>query len=241
MLTVTRYLDLMAHALGKTAQSRHKLIESLNNAGARLFNEHSWNWRTRGPVQVPVVAGQPWIDLPADFGHHTSIYVDNTNPSVGFRKVIVTSIEHLTELREQSVGRDLGDMFVAPGLWSATGEATPRWLVWPTPAVSGQPTLSIIYRAKWRTLTEGDPEAVPNIPEIAERALKFAARAEAQLVEFQDPQSADEIAYQEEIGRLKAEDGRERAAIGLPIRGGAFDVAGLSNRSDTRPLGTVNL
>lgn len=241
MLTVTRHLELMGHALGKTAQSRHRLIESLNNAGVRLFNEHSWNWRLRGPVQVPVVAGQQWIDLPADFGHHISVYVDNTNPSVGFRKVIVTSLEHLTELREQSVGRDLGDMFVAPGLWGGSGEALPRWLVWPTPAVSGQPTLSLIYRAKWKALTEGDPEAVPNIPEFAERALMLAARAEAQLVEFQDPQSADEIAYREEIDRLKAEDGRERAAIGLPIRGGAFDVALMPSRTDQRPLGTVNL
>lgn len=241
MLTTTRYLDLMGHALGKTVQARHRLIESLNNAGVRLFNEHSWNWRLRGPVQVAVVAGQPWIDLPADFGHHTAIYVDNTNPSVGFRKVVVTSIEHLTSLREQSVGRDLGDMFVAPGLWSAAGEAAPRWLVWPTPAVSGQPTISLIYRARWRTLTEGDPNGVPNIPEVAERALMLAARAEAQLVEFQDPQSADELAYREEIDRLKAEDGRELAAVGLPIRGGAFDVAAMSNRTDPRPLGVVNL
>lgn len=186
MATVRRttkdYLDYMSHALGKTPDSRHKLIHDLNDAGRALVNTHPWNWRARSGVPLNLVADQSYVELPENFGEIIDIQVDNAQTFT----VIQTSLADLN--RRRAWGQyDALSLFIAfqdgtEGETDEDGVLENRAQVFPTPTTS-RSDINLSYLVKWVDLDESDPDRVPNIPRDWERSLNLFARAFAHDIE----------------------------------------------------------
>ncbi len=221
MMTLQQHLDLLAHALGDTPDSRHSLLETLNRAGKRVYAAHQWPWRIRGPVLVPLVENQPYIELPVNFKAHRSWYIDNAAAQAAPSTIRVTTAEQIAKLREQQGVTSSACWHIAPGPWSGQPDGPadqpprPRWLVWPTPGADA-PNLSLIYVAGWTDLRSGDTAAVPDVPADCETLLIYAARAEAKVIENESLVQPDIALYEgrfrEELARLIGEYGIDDAA-----------------------------
>jgi len=193
----------------------------LNDAGRMLYTRHPWSWRLEGPVALPVVANQDYIDLPLDFAQEVDSYV----PSLGtFGFLNRVTIDEIVRLRRNtSVGITAGTMFIYYPAWSggqvAEDGPSQRALLYPTPVTDATPTIQLLYNRRWRDIDTGDEKAIPNIPDEFQRALYLAARTIAWHVE--NPENR--MPFDEcdaEIERLASEDFRRQSRYG-PMRGGA--------------------
>ncbi len=176
MRTTQDYLDMMAHALGKTPDSRHKLINTLNDAGRALVNSHEWTWKTRAGKVLELVANQDYIDLPDDFGAVISV------TSVGGSPIVIhqTTVEDIANRRSWD-NFDSLNLFIAfnvggEGLTDEDGVSENRALLWPTPQTA-RSDLRLSYRTRWVDLEAEDPDRVPVIPRDWERSLMLFANA----------------------------------------------------------------
>lgn len=221
MLTVQGHLDLMRHALGKIPSSRHVLLDTYNRAGRALFTAHPWSWREVGPVELPAVANQDYIDLPLDFGGVRTC----TLPGPSTLGVVMTTVSEIMNLRASldTVGGFGARIWVAFPQWKRpanhTSQVTPRALIYPTPLTDGSPTLSVIYDCRWPEFTSTQLDQQPPLPDDFEQALIYIARGYACQIEDGRPTS-DLDAYAAELNRLIAEDGGRQASTGR-MRGGA--------------------
>jgi len=182
MRTTQDYLDMMGHSLGKTPDSRHKLIDTLNDAGRALVNAHEWTWKTRSGKVLELVAGQDYVDLPADFGAVLSVTSVGGSPI----SIHLTSIEDIA-MRRAWDNYDSLNLFIAfesgsEGLTDEDGVVENQAPVWPTPA-SARSDLRLAYRSKWVDLESEDPDRVPVIPRDWERSLMLFANAFAWDIE----------------------------------------------------------
>ena len=237
MLTAAQLVAQMEHALGKTPDSRNDLWAALNRAGRRVFSHHEWTWATSGLTDVATTAGSNTFALPADFDTPEVFITKPT--SAGFAYAQLTSAAELLRTIERERIVPTG----TPGRWlvafqtyapesGPTALPTPTGMVWPTPGADNAPTFQTVYRRKWRELASANPTHLPNLPDLMERALLLACRAEAKLLENDDPASADEQALVEELERQKVADMKRSIGV-YPIRGGAGDRRG--QLMDLRP------
>lgn len=215
MLTASEHIDLMTHALGKTPDARHNLWATFNRAGRAMVTRHDWTWRMRGPVSIPVVASQSWLAMPDDFAGETESFVPNTG---NFTLLEKTSLRRIVELRSQNRSNQItGTMYIYFPAWatqvSREDPPTQRAELYPTPTTAGQPTISLIYKGRWREITENDNNAIPNIPPDFEQALILTARSYAICIENQMPPYEDGPAAVE-IDRLIKEDSQRQSEMG---------------------------
>lgn len=238
MLNAGNIIDLMAHKLGKTPDSRHSLWDTLNRAGRELVTAHDWYWRASGETLLPVVGGQSYLNLPSDFGELVTVYV----PNVGeFTAVETVSMERVAYLRaSESLGVTTGLLRIFfPGYTTANagplGTPRRRAELYPTPNTSGEPTLRVFYKRSWIEIDTDDRQAVPNIPETFEQALISKARALAWSIENDIP-SHDDTIYAAELVRLKDAEARTQPSMGQ-VYGGVnarISQAYLNNRYPRR-------
>ncbi len=216
--TTTDYLDLMKHALGKTPDSRHRLLHTFNDAGRALVNAHQWRWRARNRVMLNLVSGQPYIELPEDFGELVDINVDNAQTFT----VIPTTIADIN--RRRAWGQyDALSLFVAFDSGHETnsdedGIMENRAEIYPTPA-SSRSDIVVSYFAKWVDMDENDGDRVPLIPRDWERSLVLFARSFAVDIENQIDPYENRALFGPigEIERLKEVDGLRQVNRGRPI------------------------
>lgn len=204
MLTVGDYIAQMRHGLGKSPSTGHNLYHSLTFAGQQLYTAHDWRWRRRGPVAIPAVANQQFIDLPPDFGRMVSA---SGSSSSGTRFIPVTEQE-IDKLREKG---DIGGAIISYALSSRQESATsaPRkvLLVWPTPSNNAQWTMNLRFMGDFPAYTtNADDNKRPPIGPEYENALRLMSRAVAWETENEgvapDRQLADA-----EITRLRIDHG----------------------------------
>lgn len=228
--TVEKYLDLMKHALGKVPDARHSLIDTFNDAGRALVNAHPWRWRVSPPVTLPILAGESWVRLPADFGQVQEVYV----PGNQVVRVVQTTLGELARLR--------GWQDFEPGLiwisfegsdrqhYDSQNQPHRRAEIHPVQSAD-RDDVKIVYLRTWVDMTELDLNKVPEIPAGWERALSLFARAFAVSTENQtDPYEMQELfGPTGEIARLIAEDAGRQTNMGRPAhsvarnaRGGVF-------------------
>lgn len=216
MMNLTQHLDSMRHALGKTPNSKHRLIDSFNQAGRALFMHHNWSWKSRGPELLPIPAGVERVELPDDFGQ--LIHVDVANSTVFAVKPV--SLSTIMRMRS-SAGYEAQVLYMAflTGRGQATttseGNSPKVAELWPTPG-EARSNVYITYRAEWIDLEE-TPNAndVPNIPAEWERALMLWARKNAVEIENQE-QPAEGGALQDELERLIRYDAGIQPDMGRP-------------------------
>lgn len=197
--TGQQIVDLIAHGLGKTPDARNDLWNVVNDAGRQLVTSRDWPWRTADAVALFSVAGQPWIDLPADFGGDPIV---TSTPGFVVTRTNYAEIQRLRSL-SQVTGYASGWLVtfeantVSP---SQSGTPTPRMDVFPTPTVSGA-WGSLVYKRGWRSLVSTQPDLYPSTPAEYDLALVYLARAIAEAIENQSAAIEDGLA-QKEIDRL---------------------------------------
>lgn len=123
-----------------------------NLAGHHLISMHAWEWLKRPAVQLPLVAGQDWAKLPADFGRE--IANQGASISGGFKW---TTFEHVIALRDQATTITGPWWYVGALVHKASivdGSIEPRVEVYPTPTASDNTTYKTAYYAAWSQLKE---------------------------------------------------------------------------------------
>lgn len=220
MTTVRRttgdYIDLMKHALGKTPDSRHLLIDDLNDAGRALVNDHPWSWRTRNNVAIEIQADSTYAILPEDFGEIIDLRVSGSLTSV-----TQTSVSEINRMR--AFGQfDAYSLYIAfddgyDSTNDSDGTLQNHALIYPTQSTTRN-DLTISYRAKWVDMEANDLERVPFIPRDWERSLLLFARSFAISLENQNDPYEDQALFGQtgEMQRLKLLDARRQTNFGQP-------------------------
>lgn len=203
--TVTDYLNLMRHGLGKTPDARHSLINDFNDAGRALFTAaegnpwyHSWSWLVRDKVPFTVPGGLvEEVELPEDFGSLVALEFDNT--FIGHVETITAA--GLAQMRRHPGSIDALRLYICfdVGKKQATKTSVPKTVAafWP-PRDAAQTGISLTYRRAWVDMTTNDGSAIPDIPPDYERLLMLMSRAyaihlEDQTAAFEDEQVKAEI------------------------------------------------
>lgn len=229
MMTCGQIIEEMLNAVGKTRESVPTVDpwDVLNEAGHRLVNFRDWTWRTVGPVDVRAKAGQDYIELPYDFDAVISAAAINSGTSrttiIGLGRLI-----GMQAANNQSLGSGWFVAFDTVRPTTAKSEKIGRRLyVWPRPQADGVPTLRLVYKSRWSTMSEKmDVDTRPNVPDEYQRALVMLARGFfVQRVEQRDP---DLGAAMEEINAMAMADGRRQMEYG-PITGTRLGPSDRSN------------
>lgn len=172
--TLDIYLNHADQAVGSQLDARiqHDLV---NDAGSYLFDMHNWPWAIRDGQKLPLIEGQNYVELPADF--QQMIKVTAVDRLV--REVYPVSLGTIDELRGTIAAEGVTDWYYAiewPGQFN-TGENAPtaRLSLYPTPSSDTYAELRIRYRAGWVPLTKMDQ--APNIPSDMEPLLIQLVRA----------------------------------------------------------------
>jgi len=234
MLTVAGYVGYMRHALGKTPDSRHVLLDTLNAAGRYLFQCHDWTWKMTGPVDLVAKADQDWITLPVDFQNCVTIYIDNTDGNTAsFTSVQQVDLLKLTRFKQDQFDNTYaGAFYINFPLWTqpSQGQSQMRAFVYPTPETDGQPTMKLIYNRRWKELDDPESTEYVNIPVDFEQTLKLLCRAFALRMENPESDSADRTMMEANlhIDKLKGYDGQRQIEQG-PLSGG------VNSRTQLRP------
>lgn len=217
MLTLEKHLNLMKHALGKTPDSRHLLIDTFNRAGNALYTYHRWSWRSKGPTTLAIPASSEQVQLPKDFGELISISSTNTNV---FR-VHPTTVADIMLMRGTQTYDSLA-LFIAfrvsgsPGTLTSPINEYPIAEIFPTQATA-RTDVKLHYLSRWVDMDETqDPQAVPPVPAEWEQALVLMARKYAVELENQE-QAFEERALETELSRLVMYDGGRQVNLGRPM------------------------
>ena len=219
MLTVKKHLDLMKHALGKTPDSRHLLLDTFNRAGGALYVEHPWSWRHASPVVLDVPASSQQALLPMDFGQMVNVQSTNTNV---FR-VYPTTMSQIMLLRSDQV-YDANSLWIAfrvnggQPTTTSYGNQQPVAEIFPTQATA-RTDIKLHYLTRWVDFDDEtlDANDVPPIPAEFEHALTLWARKFAAEVENREQGVAVETQMlREELDRLKNYDGSLQVNMGQP-------------------------
>lgn len=219
--TGTRYIELMRHRLGKTPASRHRLIDSFNEAGRSLFiaatgapHFHDWSWTVAENFMVRLEAGREYLELPDDFGTLVSV-----QPESG-----ITDSIHLTDPSDISARRS-GFETSATDLWLAFAvgstpiavdvEGTTKKTASVYPVQESARMLRLNYTRVWIDFTDQDLDRVPNIPKEWDRLLRLQAQANAVETE-NGTEPFDLQPYSAELERLVAFDAARQVDQGPP-------------------------
>lgn len=217
MMTLTQHLDSMRHALGKTPNSKHRLIDSFNQAGRALFAHHEWTWKNRGPETLVIPAGASQIPLPEDFGQVVDVSVNNSTVF----DVQLVSVPAIMQFRA-NLGYESQRMYLAfrtgsPQATLTTPANLPKVAeVYPVQD-SERTDVSIFYTAEWFDMDETThDQAVPPIPAMWERALMLWARKNAVEIENQE-QAPESGPLARELEMLIGYDAGTQPNMGRPL------------------------
>ena len=146
-------IEIARHAAGGTLDPRLDADAIVNDAGEHVVSMHEWTFLKRPAVPVDLVAGQPFINLPADASHVDSIWPS----SALLATVTMSSLDRINEVRSLDY-IELLHYYVAPEWPSQNDESSApgimRLAVAPTPSESNVGAFHIAYTAGWRHLTQ---------------------------------------------------------------------------------------
>ena len=184
MLTYTQLENHAQYMIegATTLPSGITLAQVINHAGRLFFSAHTWNFRERNPIDVNLVAGQEFVELPWDFGELTGIEMKE---GLNFG-VTVVSPQQLVTRRATSITVTQQYYWVAIVQPGQEGRASdfppPRLEIWPTPSSNNITAITLIYRSKWRDFADTTANTsvdTANVPDYAEMALIEVVRAVA--------------------------------------------------------------
>ena len=174
MLTFGDMQDFAKHAVGGMIATRAGgSIDLCNRAGARFFSMERWSFRQRTPASLAFVAGQDFINMPADFGDVIGAYMsDGVNDGISF----VDAMDHM---------RRRASTITSANHWWATvvrpptpnrrvALKPPRIDLWPTPQEDNADAVKVSYLSLWPTMVN-DTDIVPIPDELEDVMLELVS------------------------------------------------------------------
>lgn len=230
--TAQQIVDLISHGLGKTPDARNDLWQVVNDAGRQLVTSRDWPWRTAVAVPLFTVAGQEWLEIPADYGGDPTVTADSGFP------VQPASYAQIQQLRSVSQVTGTSGWYVTFEAYavqpSQSGTPKPRMDIFPTPTATG-PWGQLVYKRGWRELLQADPTLFPSTPPEYDAALYLLARGIAEVLENQS-ESIESGRAQAEIERLWVWECSKKTNHG-PMGGGAGRFMKPSQGSGPQAMG----
>jgi len=168
--TFASYKAQVLHALGNPDEAEMDISPGaiVNDALEHIAAMHEWRWLTTNQATLDLVADQPYVELPADFGTLTAIEHDNA----WSRQMVPTTWANLLALRKDPVTSWTSGYFyviqtgnVEEGDEDA-GLSLPTLELHPTPADDLADAISIVYRRVLRRLgpRDGPPTWIGRSP-----------------------------------------------------------------------------
>ena len=218
--TFSSYKAIAQHTIGADAPaSGFTTAEIVNDAFRWLMFQHAWNWRTAGPTELDITAGQNYVELPTDFGELISLEY----PGTTIRDMLPSTLSEIQDFRSFEVANPQYSYWYAvnSGAINASnpeqGLADPVLEIWPTPGASESGALSIMYRRDILLLSADSD--VPQIPDWMEPLAVLAVKHYANLYENDDGNSAAFQSLTMMLPEAQRRDGADQRRKGV-MRGG---------------------
>lgn len=214
--TFADYKAEVRHALGSPADADMDILSGtiVNDALQHLATLHPWRWLITGPQTLSVVAGQNYVELPADFGQLESLSHDGWD-----QRMTPTTWGHMLALRGDPIAAWTGGYWytISTGNVEAgdedAGLTLPTLELYPTPATSAADALAIVYRRLVRPLENADDR--PQIPIYLDRPLSLLARGFARVDYEDEPESAYTQSFRALISDAMTMDGLSVGSFGI--------------------------
>jgi hypothetical protein len=181
VLSLQNAFDFIEQVLHNDPDPSTDPLSMVNDAGVLMCSAYSWNWLKRATKFLDVVQDQPYVDLGPDVQEVTSVVPVNAS----FVRVEPASMHELVVMRASSTPP--GDLTLyTPSYEGLTaqqntgGPILQRLEVWPTPTQTLSQALHLLYRAKWRTVTNNNPVGTfLTLPDFCELLYKRVLRCVA--------------------------------------------------------------
>lgn len=219
--TFAEYKASVVHALGAEPSTGVTSEEVVNDALEQLCMMLPWKWRRGGPVTLDIVADQPYVELPQDFGEEENLtYPGSVAKSMV--RITMAEIEGLRANTSQPTGftyyyainsGSLDESNREEGLTVNTIE------LFPTPSSSVTDAFTLTYFRNVDRLEEDTD--VPQIPPWMDLALDYLCRSIAKTLEDEDPNSAAQQAFDKIVPQLLRRDAMTQRRYGI-MRGGLY-------------------
>lgn len=228
--------DLIRHAKQATGKDQlsHGLawLDVVNEGGQRLCSAHQWKWLERMSTPLGLVADQPWIDLPDDFGGLLTP-LEYNSVSGGLAPSLPGDF-----LALKTTGTTGGTRFFGRLVYLGGAGVRPVFELYPTPDTDDTDAVLISYRARWVDLPN-DSSPVP-VPPLCLPLLRSIVRAVALGYDSAETygtvdEQMEEILASRSFRRAVHDDGTVDAPFNV-IRGGAAQLQQFPRGIDTVDL-----
>lgn len=214
--TFAEYKSDVRHALGSPSEANMDIAPAtiVNDALEHLVAMHDWQWLKTGEQYLSLVANQPYVELPADFGDLIAIassgWWDARMLPITWDEMIVLRRSPISDwARTYRYVVNVGNVELGQ---EDAGLSLPTLELYPTPAESTADALSIVYRRAVRRMT--DDADRPQIPSYLDRPFSLLCRAFARTDYEDEPESAYSIEFRMLIADAKRKDGGVTRIIG---------------------------
>lgn len=224
MITLIELIEQIEHEAQGSLDGRVDAARLVNLAGRQLTRLTAWSFLVRPPVDLNLIAGQDWIDLPDDFQRLEGRGVVANNLIISTVRMV--SLSDLAMLRAANLGGDIDwHATLVYAAKAAGGEPyrPPTLAIHPTPTETSIAALKLNYRAGWRHLVAGGDAA--NVPDDVEGLLIDIVRAVTRATIHRRPATVElePILRSQAYRDLRSSYGAQQPLRG-PIRGGCLSA-----------------
>ena len=222
------YAELVDHlniVIGENHDGRLNEQQIINQAGNFLIGLHPWRCQSRPSALLDLIADQPWVDIPNDFGNGEILGITQ-NGTLNF-DVQLTTLQEIDRFGGTSIPSP-SRYFVALSYPTQNNTveplAAPRLEINPTPSATESGAFRFSYRAGWVPLSPRGSH-VSNIPPWMDLALTQCVRAFGSYYDTNDNTLIEKFVVSAEIERIRAADARQQRNVGR-ARGGILQGTG---------------
>lgn len=217
-LSVQEALGHVTATLGDSdVQTDIDPLAMVNIAGQLLVSMNEWHFLQQNEVDLSLVDGQPFVDLPADFKAMRFIEHANSLTSA----IHMTTLAEILQRRVTALGNFQDFWGAIEFSLDANGIPVQRLAVWPTPNSNTEGTLRAYYDRTWTEITD-DVGYIP-VPQYAVPLYVQILRAVCRGWEEEDEGSLDRRMLEIHAGPIyasaKRQDSRQQVEFG-PLRNG---------------------
>jgi hypothetical protein len=231
-ITVDRVRERVARSMGwrrpEDWPSEVEPVEIANEAGHWLYS-FDWNCLSRAPALLSIVAGQTWIDLPADFG---AMVGDKITTTTGYGHSL--RLATMVQVRDARAVQPGGNALSYTGAIVHTGPtvAGPRSYarieLGPVPSNAASDVFLLTYKAGWVEVSDGSDHIL--VPSWMQSVYIAAATA---FVGGREQESGgtvedrlDRLAASSLFGAVRSRDLSIQTELGI-MRGGVGETLGM--------------
>lgn len=216
--------DALGVASGQAIAGGYGVADVVNLAGRWLTASHEWAWLDQALATLDFVAGQEYVELPADF--RTLEAVTPTGNATGC--VYMSTMAAIIQYRQDGLNDSTGRWVALSYRSTEKKNRVPVLEVYPTPSGDTDGGLTLYYSSQWGRIEEGEMAPIPEFMEpllvqvVREYALGLAEDgALAVPVRMANLRATGFYRdFQRQDGQSQPDVGRLRNTVGTP--GGAL-------------------